>query len=357
MLVATLAKRLGGFGLELSFSARPGSTTVLVGESGAGKSSVLRLLAGLDRPDRGRITVDEQVYLDTDSGVNRPPWERDLGYVSQDYSLFPHLTVEQNVGFGLESIGLPARAVRARVADALKSAGISDLKNRLPAQLSGGQQQRAALARALTLNPRLLLLDEPLSALDLQTRRVVRTELRGLLARLPCITVYVTHSPVEALIFGDQIMVLNRGRVSQMGSREDLLQHPRTPFVAELMGTNLFAGTMRERAEPVLARLHTAEGDLVLSSQPGEAEVFATVSPREITIYRQLPEASAQNAFAGPILELAPEPPAGERVRVVLGTTPPLVAEVTREAVAGLGLKEGLFVYATFKATGVNTYV
>ncbi len=340
----------------MAFSAGPGGTTVLVGESGAGKTSVLRALAGLDRPDRGRITVDEEVYFDSDSRMNRPAWERDVGYVSQDYALFPHLSVRQNVGFGLDSLGLPAREAQSRVAQALESAGISELEARMPGQLSGGQQQRAALARALVLNPRLLLLDEPLSALDLQTRRQVRAELRDLLDRLPCITVYVTHSPVEALIFGDQIIVLDAGRISQLGSREDLLQHPRTAFVAELMGTNLFVGTMGGPTGQVAPRVRTAEGDLVLSG-PGEGDVFATVSPREITIYRQPPEASAQNAFAGSILELIPEPPSGERVRVVLGTTPVLIAEVTREAVAGLGLTEGLFVYATFKATGVNTYV
>jgi molybdate transport system ATP-binding protein len=357
VLVASLAKRFGGFALDLEFSAAPGSTTVLVGESGAGKTSVLRLLAGLVRPDQGRITIDEEIYFDSHSKVNRPAWQRDVGYVSQDYALFPHLTVWQNVGFGLQALGLATASSRARITQALQAAGIAELEARLPTQLSGGQQQRVALARALVLNPRLLLLDEPLSAVDLQTRRAVRTELRGLLERLSCVTVYVTHSPVEALIFGDQIVVLDRGRISQMGSREELLQHPRTPFVAELMGTNLFVGTMRGRVDTVAPRLHTAEGDLVLSSIPGTAEVFATVNPREITIYRQMPEASAQNAFAGPILELAPEPPAGERIRVVLGTTPSLVAEVTREAVIGLGLKEGLFVYASFKATGVNTYV
>jgi molybdate transport system ATP-binding protein len=357
VLVASLARRIGGFALDLSFTAAAGSTTVLVGESGAGKTSVLRLLAGLDRPDQGRVTVDDEVYLDTEAGVNRPPWKRELGYLSQDYALFPHLSVWQNVAFGLESVGLPAKTVRGRVAEALRSAGISELEARRPDQLSGGQQQRVALARALVLNPKLLLLDEPLSALDLQTRRTIRGELRGLLRRLPCITLYVTHNPVEALIFGDQIVVLDGGRISQVGSRDDLLQHPRTPFVAELMGTNLFVGSREGRAGRATERLRTAEGDLVLGSDRGDGDVFATVSPREITLYRQLPEASAQNAFAGPILELVPEPPAGERIRVVLGTTPSLVAEVTREAVAGLGLKEGQFVYATFKATGVNTYL
>ena len=153
------------------------------------------------------------------------------------------------------------------VDEALGLVGIPELAGRMPRQLSGGQQQRAALARALVLSPRLLLLDEPLSSLDLQTRRVVRVELRGLLQRLPCVTVYVTHSPVEALVFGDQIVVLEEGRVAQAGSREELLRHPRSPFVAELIGTNLFIGRAgqwaecRGRVDPHTGRRRGDRGD------------------------------------------------------------------------------------------------
>jgi molybdate transport system ATP-binding protein len=250
--------------------------------------------------------------------------------------------------------GFPGPAAGGRAAATLERLGIAELAGRAIAGLSGGQQQRVALARALVLEPDVLLLDEPLSALDLRTRRGLRGELRRLLGRLSCATLYVTHDPVEAMFFGDRIAVLEGGRLTQTGTREQLLRHPRSAYVAELVGTNLLygtAGTSRGGA----VELRTAEGPLALTGAP-EGEVFATVSPREITLYREPPDGSAQNLFTGPILELAPEPPGGERVRVALGTVPPLVAEVTREAVAGLELREGLVVHAGFKATGVRTY-
>jgi molybdopterin-binding protein len=240
------------------------------------------------------------------------------------------------------------------VDEALGLVGIPQLADRMPLQLSGGQQQRVALARALVLSPGLLLLDEPLSSLDLQTRRVVRVELRGLLRRLPCITVYVTHSPVEALVFGDQVVVLDGGRVAQAGSREQLLRYPRSPFVAELLGTNLFIGRVAEPSAAPRPTIRTAEGVLAIEESSGPGTVYLTVSPREITLSRSPPDGSAQNVFAGAVLEMVPEPPGGERVRVVLDTTPTLVAEVTREAIAALALTEGMRVYAAFKATGVQ---
>ena len=355
MLAARFAERRGEFSLDVDLAAEAGTTTVLVGESGAGKTSILRLLAGLDRPSHGLVTVDGRAWVDTDRGLLLPPWERDVGYVPQDYALFPHLSVEANVAFGLGSPRLPAALRRERVRNALASAGVPGLGGRLPHQLSGGEQQRVALARALAPGPRLLLLDEPLASLDSRTRRAVRIELRELLRRLSCITVYVTHSPVEALVFGDRIVVLERGRVSQAGPREELLRYPRSPFVAELMGTNLFVGH-RGTGGAETGSVRTAEGEIAVSEHAGGGDVFLTVSPREITLYREHPDGSAQNVFRGPIIELVPEPPAGERVRVVLGTRPVLVAEVTREAVASLALREGVEVFAGFKATGVTLY-
>jgi molybdate transport system ATP-binding protein len=344
--------RRGEFELDVAFEAPAGATTVIVGESGAGKTSILRLASGLDHPDAGHIRLDGEVYADTADGVAVPAWRRDVGYVAQDYALFPHLTVAENVAFGLRSSGTPRGEIDSRVGEALRRTGIAELAGRRPGMLSGGQQQRAALARALVLDPRLLLLDEPLTALDLQTRRQVRGALRHLLRALGCVTLYVTHSPLEALLFGDRIVVVEAGRISQVGTREDLLRHPRSRYVAELMGTNLFAGSASRGAVTV----RTGEGDLAVSD-PGEpGEVFLTVDPREITLHTVRPEGSAQNVFAGSIVELAPEPPSGERVRVVLGTSPPLVAEVTREAAAGLGLREGMMVHASFKATGIRTY-
>ncbi|HEX6615105.1 MAG TPA: ABC transporter ATP-binding protein [Gemmatimonadales bacterium] len=356
MLAARLADRRGAFELDVELAAAAGTTTVLVGESGAGKTSVLRLLAGLDRPARGRVAVNGAAWVDTERGVMLPPWRREVGYVPQDYALFPHLTAAENVAFGLASRRLPSAERRTRVRDALAAAGASGLADRLPGRLSGGEQQRVALARALAPAPALLLLDEPLAALDLRTRRVVRAELRDLLARLTCATLYVTHSPLEALVFGDRIVVLEGGRVTQSGPRDELLRYPRSPFVAELMGTNLLVGRRGPPRPSDAGAVRTAEGEVAVTGPSGEGDVFVTVSPREITLFREPPAGSAQNVFHGPILELVPEPPAGERVRVVLGTSPMLVAEVTREAVGGLELREGVGVYATFKATGVTLY-
>jgi molybdate transport system ATP-binding protein len=355
VLELRVASRRGEFELELAFAARDGATTVIVGESGAGKTSVLRVAAGLDRPQRGRVVVDGEVYTDTDVGIHLPPWQRNVGYVSQDYALFPHLTVAENVAFGLRAAGVPRGEVHGRVGRVLERTGIATLARRKPPTLSGGQQQRAALARALVLDPRLLLLDEPLAALDLQTRRQVRGELRRLLRELKTTTLYVTHSPVEALLFGDHIVVLEAGHISQSGGRNELLRHPRSRYVAELVGMNFFAGR-DAGATSGGTTLRTADGHLAVSTADEPADLFLAVDPRDITLHAHRPEGSAQNVFTGPVLELAPEPPGGERVRVVLGTRPPLVAEVTREAVESLHLTEGVTVHASFKATGIRAY-
>jgi molybdate transport system ATP-binding protein len=355
VLDARLGKRRGEFRLDVAFQAAPGTTTVLVGESGAGKTSVLRLIAGLDRLDEGYVAVGAARWADAAGGVHRAPWERDIGYVPQDYALFPHLSVFDNVAFGPRAGGVPSRRIPAVVGEALALVGVAELARRRAHELSGGQQQRAALARALALRPALLLLDEPLASLDLQTRRALRVELRGLLSRLPCITVYVTHSPVEALVLSDQIVVLDQGRVAQAGTRESLLRRPRTPFVAELVGTNLFVGRPVD-TEGTTPTIRTPEGLVAVSEAEGRGAVYLTVSPREITLSIRPPDGSAQNVFAGNVVEIVPEAPAGERIRVVLNSRPALVAEVTREAVAALSLREGSWVYAAFKATGVHRY-
>lgn len=357
MLDARLVKRQDSFALDVAFQAPADSTTVVVGESGAGKTSLLRLLAGLDRLDGGFVSLGEERYADAARGLHIAPWERDIGYVSQDYALFPHLSVRENVAFGLRAAGVERRQVPTLVEQALGLVSMLSLADRMPQRLSGGQQQRVALARALVLSPRLLLLDEPLSSLDLQTRREVRVELRSLLHRLPCITVYVTHSPVEALVFGDQIVVLEQGRVAQVGSPEELLRHPRSRFVAELVGTNLFIGREANPPTDSGANIRTPAGVLTIEDTSGPGSAYLTVNPQEITLSRTSPHSSAQNVFEGSVVELIPEAPGGERVRVVLNTRPALVAEVTREAVRALGLTEGMRVYAAFKATGVRLYV
>jgi len=356
MLRVHAARRLGAFTLDVAFDVPTGSTLALVGESGSGKTSILRMLAGLLTPDHGRVELDDSVYFDRAGVVDVPAWRRSVGYVAQDYALFPHLTVARNVGFGLRAAGVPADAASRRVADALARFDVADLADRRPGALSGGQQQRVALARALVLEPRLLLLDEPLSALDPQTRREVRGELKRLLTGLPCVTLYVTHSPAEAIVFGDRLAVVAAGGIAQCDTAEALLRQPRTSYVAEFMGVNLLRGEIRRREPGELVRVAAGGGELFIPDPGGDGELFLVVDPREIVLSRSPLHGSAQNQLVGAIEEIVPEPPAGERLRVSLATHPPIVAEVTRAAAAAMNLAPGVIVYAAFKASGVRTY-
>jgi molybdate transport system ATP-binding protein len=358
MLSAQLHSTRGRFSLDLGVEVPPGATLALVGESGSGKTTALRLLAGLAEPDQGRISWRNAPWFDSASRVSVPAWQRPVSYVAQDYALFPHLSVFENVAFGLKAERTPATEVKDRVNTELARFRITELAELKPHQLSGGQQQRTALARALVLEPAVLLLDEPLSALDLRSRRIIRSELRTTLRSLTCATVYVTHSPMEAMVFGDRITVLAGGRASQTGTREDLLRHPRSEFVAEFMGVNFFQGRIVSREDAGVARFRSDVGELaVMDLEPaGDDPAFVAVGPRDITLHRQPPDGSARNVFVGRVMEIVPEPPNGERVRVALATTPPLVAEITSQAAERMGLTEGMVVYASFKATGVVPY-
>jgi molybdate transport system ATP-binding protein len=297
------------------------------------------------------------VWFDAASRSFVAPEQRAIGYVPQDLALFPHLSVRENVGFGLRASKRSDAAVRERVDALLARFGIPQLADRKPGTISGGERQRVALGRALALEPELLLLDEPFASLDLPTRRGMRGEMRRLLSGLPCVTVFVTHDPMEALAFGDQIAVLEDGRATQVGDRDDLLRHPRSAYVAEFLGLNRFVGRVVSRGDGVA---HVAcDGGTLSVVDPGEGDdVLVVVAPREIvlSLSREKPAGSALNVFAGVIDELTPEPPAGERVRIRIASRPPLVAEVTRASAEAMGLAPGIAVYASFKATGATVF-
>jgi molybdate transport system ATP-binding protein len=356
MLSAQMEKRLGAFHVKAALQAEAGKTLVLVGESGSGKSTILNLLAGLLEPDDGRITLNGEVLFDRAERIGVPAFARPIGFVFQEYALFPHLTVFENVSFGMRAQRWPDAVVRTRTQALLEQVGLAGFASRKPHALSGGQRQRVALARALAVEPQLLLLDEPLAALDVQTRAQVRTELRRSLAALTCVTIFVTHSPLEALLFGDRIAVLEAGQVVQTGTREDLLRHPRSGYVAGLMGLNFFYGRVVSRDAGGVAVVETPEGRVRVAGTIAGDQVFLVVDPREITLHLGPPDGSTQNVFSGPVVELVPEPPFGDRVRVGLGTRPPLVAGVTRHAAETLGLREGMTVYASVKATAARAY-
>lgn len=242
MLHVDVQKRLGGFELGLAFAAGD-EIVVLFGPSGAGKSLTLQTVAGLVRPDRGTISLGGETLFDARLGLNVPPQRRRIGYVPQAYALFPHLTVTQNIAYGISSLPRPQRA--QRVQEMIDLLGLHGLEERRPGQLSGGQQQRVALARALVFRPRLLLLDEPFAALDEAIRATLRQELLDVRRQLHMTTVLVTHDLKEAFALGDRIAVLDSGRILQQDARDEVYYRPLSRRVAELIETrNILRGTV-----------------------------------------------------------------------------------------------------------------
>jgi molybdate transport system ATP-binding protein len=309
-------------------------TLALVGPSGAGKSSVLRAIAGLLRPDQGRVALGRGAWLDTAAGIDLPPERRSVGLVFQDYALFPHLDVRRNVAFG----------GRERVDELLERFRIGHLAGARPAALSGGERQRVALARALARNPDVLLLDEPLSALDAHTRGVVRGELAELLGELRLPTLLVTHDFEDAAALAHQVGVIADGKILQLGTAAELLAAPANAFVAGFTGANLLHGTARVGAGG-LTEVVLDAGGTALSTDAGEGRVGLAVYPWEVALARAEASDSAVNHLRGEVRSLVR---LGNRVRVRVG---PLTAEITATSAERLALAEGEQVVASFKAT------
>jgi molybdate transport system ATP-binding protein len=313
---------------ELRVALDIGAETVAVaGPSGAGKSTLLRAIAGL-MPSRGHVRVNGADW----SAL--PPEHRSVGFVFQDYALFPHLTVRGNVGFG----GPPG--------DLLERLGIAHLADARPRELSGGERQRVAIARALARKPEVLLLDEPLAALDPHTRDTIRVELRATLRELGLPTIVVTHDFVDAAAVADRVGVLVEGALVQIGRAEELISAPVSPFVARFAGGNVLHGHAR-RAETLTA-VELDDRNVIVSSDDAHGEVAAVVYPWDVTVSRAATEDSAQNHVSGLVATIAP---LGNRVRVQIG---PLTAEITAESAAKLGLQPGDPAVASFKATGTR---
>jgi molybdate transport system ATP-binding protein len=338
------------FALEAQVEAIRGETVALLGPNGAGKSSMVLALAGLPA---GEGVAQARVVLDGQDLSDLPPEHRPIGVVFQDLQLFPHLSAVENAAFPLRAHGQRRRAARDGAGALLERLGLPRARHLArPSTLSGGERQRVALARALIHEPSLLLLDEPTSALDVQARAQMRPLLRETLSSFPGVRVLVTHDPVEAMTMADRLVVLEGGRITQTGVPEELRERPRTPYVADLVGRNLFAGRL-EPIEPGAGRLITAEGALVVAwpaamAAAPEDGVLATLRPADVVVYAEPPDAgSARNVLHGPVTAIAIE---GERARVRIGSRPPVVAEVTLGSAHRMGLREGVEVWVSFKA-------
>ena len=343
-LEASVRVRRDGFTLDVELTAAADETVAVLGPNGAGKTTLLRALAGLDEME-GRVVLDGEVLDDSARGVHIPAERRRAGLVFQDHVLFPHLSAVENVAFGLRAQGRPHAAAIAR--RWLNEAGLGDRADALPRALSGGQAQRVALLRALATEPKLLLLDEPLSALDVSIRAEVRRELSRQLGSFHGVRLLVTHDPLEAMALADKLVVLEHGSVVQSGTPGDVTARPRSRFVADLAGVNLLRG--RAYGDHVAL---PAEASLA-AVDAGSGDVFAVVHPRAVALYRSRPDGTPRNVWRGQVDTVDLE---GERVRVRVVGPVPLVAEVTRAAVLELGLIAGASVWMAVKATEVSVY-
>ncbi|MEV7395600.1 ATP-binding cassette domain-containing protein [Aeromicrobium sp. NPDC092404] len=332
--------------VEVSLEVAPGEVVAILGPNGAGKSTVLAAIAGVLRPDSGRATLDDEVLFDTTAGTWQPPHARGTALLAQDPLLFPHLTVVDNVAFGPRSAGRTRSQSRAAASRWLQAVDAAGLGARRPAELSGGQAQRIAVARALAAEPRLLLLDEPMAALDITVVPALRQLLKGVLAGRSAII--VTHDVLDALLLADRVLVMEGGRIVEEGATRDVLERPRSTFGAGIAGLNLMRG--RSAAGTV----HTPGGSLVagLSDVPlsDGSDAVAVFNPSAVGVYAERPAGSPRNVFAATIRELEPR---GAQVRV---RTDELSADVTLPVVAELGLAPGRDVFLVVKASEVSIY-
>ncbi len=334
-LQADFTLPLRAFRLELALEVE--RTLALVGPSGAGKTSVLRVIAGLARPERGRVAYGDEVWLDTSRKVFKQPDERRVGLVFQQYALFPHLTVRENVAY----------AGRARVDELLERFHVAALADARPAELSGGEQQRVALARALAREPDVLLLDEPLSALDAHTKSAVRLELSELLRDLGLPVILVTHDFEDAAALADEVGVLVDGKLRQRSTPAELVARPLDAFVASLTGANLLHGRARHVGGELTA-VRLAGGEELYSTDSADGEVGVVVYPWDVSVARSHSPDSALNVIHGDVGSVVE---VGNRVRVRIG---PVTAEVTTASAERLELARGGSAFATFKATGTR---
>ncbi len=346
-LSARIAVGVGDFDLDVELNVHDGEVLAVLGPNGSGKSTLLRTIAGLTPIDRGSISVDGLVLDDPIADTFVTPDRRPIGVVFQDYLLFAHLTALDNVAFGLRARGVGRSEARTAAAHWLERVGLAEFAALRPGQLSGGQAQRVALARALVTDPAVLLLDEPLAALDVGARQDVRRSLRQHLDTFGGMRLLVTHDPVDAYALADRVAILEAGRIAQIGTIAEVTAHPRSRYVAELVGTNLLRGVVNDGV------LLTDSGARVVVSAPN-GPVFAVIRPQAIMLsLTHDPGSSARNVWLGAVADIDR---LGDRARIGISGPIPVVAEITTAALDALELRPGDPIHVAVKATEIDTF-
>jgi molybdate transport system ATP-binding protein len=346
-LSARIVRSLGRFRLDVDVATKSGETIAILGPNGCGKSTMFRCLSGLLPIDEGRIELDGEVLDEPVTDTFVVPERRPVAVVFQNYLLFANLTALENVAFGLRARGVSKADARTQAHAWLERVGLADHAGHRPRALSGGQAQRVALARALATEPRLLLLDEPLAALDVGTRADVRRDLRRHLATFDGVRLLVTHDPVDAFALADRVVILESGQVVQTGTLADVTAQPRSRYIANLVGVNLLSGTGSNGA------LMTATGGRIVPADPVRGDAFAVIQPHAVALYRSPPDGSPRNVWEATVADVDRQ---ADRVRVRLTGPIPLVAEITPAALDDLALHPGDRVWATVKATEITAY-
>jgi molybdate transport system ATP-binding protein len=348
MLEADIQLRFSRLNLDAAFTVAAGEVLALLGPNGSGKSTTLRALVGLQSLNGGRVVLDGTVLEEPARRVRIAPEKRPIALMFQDYLLFPHMSALENVAFGLRCQGTDKRTARERAAKAMARLGLDEVTEARPGSMSGGQQQRVAMARALVTDPRLLLLDEPLAALDVSIKTNVRRLLRDVLSKSSAANVLVTHDLLDAVALSDRMIVIEHGRIVQTGTPAEVTSRPRSPYVADLTGVNLLRGTARG----TLLELDGG-GQLSCAAPAAAGPIFAVIAPAKVSVARHRPERQEENTWQGQIsaVDLM-----GDRVRVRVDGTPAITAEVQPAAVDELKLDEGGEIWASVTPSDISTY-
>jgi len=346
-LRADVGVTVGEFSEQVAIDIDDGEVVAVLGPNGSGKSTLLRTLAGIQPLRTGRIELDGVVLDEPATGTLVPPERRPCGLVFQDYLLFPHLSAQANVAFGLRNRGATKADAADRALEWLDRLGVAEQASTKPGRLSGGQAQRVALARALATDPRLLLLDEPMAALDVGQRGSVRHELRRHLRGFGGSCVLVTHDPLDAAAIADRLVIVEQGAVVQEGTLRAVTTRPRTGYVAQLAGLNLLSGTADG------SRLLLEGGEALETSSPVAGVVLAVIAPRDVALYLDPPHGSPRNTWSTRVAEVNL---LGDRARILLDAPIVVTAEITTVSLAELGLTEGAPVWASVKATQIDVY-